>query len=139
MSISPRAERCSEAIRDGVKWLRHLQNRDGGWPTFCRGWGKLPFDRSSNDLTAHVIRAVVADQATVKDDRRKLISRGIRFIERNQNADGSWLPLWFGNQDRVDEGNPVYGTSRVLVAGQTGTLSAEAVERGCRVPAGVPE
>ena len=22
-------------------WLLKLQNRDGGWPTFCRGWGKL--------------------------------------------------------------------------------------------------
>ncbi|MFN9039793.1 MAG: squalene--hopene cyclase, partial [Planctomyces sp.] len=38
-------------------WLLNLQNRDGGWPTFCRGWGALPFDRSSCDLTAHVLRA----------------------------------------------------------------------------------
>jgi len=30
----------------GLKWLVDLQNRDHGWPTFCRGWGKLPFDRS---------------------------------------------------------------------------------------------
>ena len=25
----------------GVDWLLDLQNRDGGWPTFCRGWGTL--------------------------------------------------------------------------------------------------
>src|SRR4051794_26911241 len=43
---------------DGVRWLRDLQNRDGGWPTFCRGWGKLPFDRSGSDLTAHSLRAL---------------------------------------------------------------------------------
>ncbi len=52
----------SPAVKDamvaGADWLRRLQNRDGGWPTFCRGWGKLPFDRSSNDLTAHAIRAL---------------------------------------------------------------------------------
>src|SRR5262249_16997926 len=30
----------------GLWWLLRLQNRDGGWPTFCRGWGALPFDRS---------------------------------------------------------------------------------------------
>src|SRR5206468_7902953 len=30
--------------------------------------------------------------------------------------DGSWLPLWFGNQHAPDDINPVYGTSRVLAA-----------------------
>ncbi|MEM7477552.1 MAG: hypothetical protein AAF483_21405, partial [Planctomycetota bacterium] len=33
-----------------------------------------------------------------------------------QAEDGSWLPLWFGNQDRPDEDNPIYGTSKVLMA-----------------------
>ncbi len=42
----------------GLDWLVHLQNRDGGWPTFCRGWGTLPFDQSAVDLTAHAIRAL---------------------------------------------------------------------------------
>src|SRR4029079_14402375 len=40
-------------------WIRDLQNHDGGWPTFCRGWGHLPFDRSGSDLTAHNLRALV--------------------------------------------------------------------------------
>ena len=40
-----------------VRWLLQLQNGDGGWPTFCRGWGKLPFDTSAPDLTAHALRA----------------------------------------------------------------------------------
>jgi squalene-hopene/tetraprenyl-beta-curcumene cyclase len=35
-----------------------LQNRDGGIPTFCRGWGA--FDRSSPDITAHALRARAA-------------------------------------------------------------------------------
>src|SRR5262249_8055885 len=38
-----------EAAGRGLRWLLDLQNRDGGWPTFCRGWGYLPFDRSSPD------------------------------------------------------------------------------------------
>ena len=38
-------------------WMGGLQNRDGGWPTFCRGWGLLAFDRSGSDLTAHALRA----------------------------------------------------------------------------------
>ena len=33
------------AAAAGVRWLLGVQNRDGGVPTFCRGWGTLPFDR----------------------------------------------------------------------------------------------
>ena len=32
-------------IRDamnGIRWMINLQNRDRGWPTFCRGWGSCP-------------------------------------------------------------------------------------------------
>ncbi|MDA1232688.1 MAG: squalene--hopene cyclase, partial [Planctomycetota bacterium] len=46
------------SLQAGAVWLLDLQNRDGGWPTFCRGWGTLPFDRSSCDLTAHALRAL---------------------------------------------------------------------------------
>ncbi|MGI9474965.1 MAG: prenyltransferase/squalene oxidase repeat-containing protein [Rubripirellula sp.] len=124
--------RCEQAMSQGQDWLSRLQNRDGGWPTFCRGWGKLPFDRSSNDLTAHALRALSAN-ADPDPDRRtqKLQASGKRFLERNQEPDGSWLPLWFGNQDRDDESNPIYGTSRVLLAAASGHLTAQATEKGC--------
>ena len=45
------------------------------------------------------------------------IRRGYRYLKRQQLDNGSWLPLWFGNQDRPDEDNPVYGTAKVLIAG----------------------
>ena len=124
-------QQCQDAIELAMQWLTKLQNRDGGWPTFCRGWGKLPFDRSSNDLTAHVIRAVLGDPSAVPDRSSQLVQRGVRFIKRNQLSDGSWLPLWFGNQDQQDETNPVYGTSRVLVAGALGALDAQTMQKGC--------
>jgi squalene-hopene/tetraprenyl-beta-curcumene cyclase len=104
----------------GSQWLLDLQNRDGGIPTFCRGWGALPFDRSSADLTAHAVRAWLAwiDQVP-PDFRAKLeraINRALGFLEKTQAKDGSWLPLWFGNQfERRDE-NPTYGTARVVEA-----------------------
>tara|TARA_R110002073_G_scaffold162735_1_gene318658 strand:- start:36 stop:491 length:456 start_codon:yes stop_codon:yes gene_type:complete len=31
-----------------------------------------------------------------------------------QRPDGSWVPLWFGNQHGNDDENPVYGTAKVL-------------------------
>lgn len=113
-------------------WLLGLQNRDGGWPTFCRGWGALPFDRSAPDLTAHAIRALsalsAANLAKTCDDSRKSASQnrppefaaairaGFAYLSRTQRLDGSWLPLWFGNQHHPDDENPTYGTARVLAA-----------------------
>jgi squalene-hopene/tetraprenyl-beta-curcumene cyclase len=107
-------------------WLRGLQNRDGGWPTFCRGWGTLPFDRSGTDLTAHVIRAFARlaipsppgwfGRTYFEQLYGDSVERGFAFLARSQRADGSWLPLWFGNQHAPDDENPTYGTSRVLAA-----------------------
>jgi squalene-hopene/tetraprenyl-beta-curcumene cyclase len=129
--------RCDQAIEEGCSWLRRLQNRDGGWPTFCRGWGKLPFDRSSNDLTAHALRAMLSTPSRLgqrvsgQEADAKRYAKALAFLEANQREDGSWLPLWFGNQDRADESNPVYGTTRVLVASALGILDPVAECRGC--------
>jgi len=43
-------------------------------------------------------------------------SKAQRYLEREQRADGSWLPLWFGNQANADDENPTYGTAKVLFA-----------------------
>ena len=104
----------------GVRWLIDLQNRDGGIPTFCRGWGALPFDRSSPDLTAHTLRAWSAwlpqlDSA-LKARTQQGIARGLRFLASQQRADGCWLPLWFGNEHAPDDENPLYGTTHVVLA-----------------------
>src|SRR5690606_15922333 len=40
-NASPPLTRAGQtATIDGLRWLLGLQNRDGGLPTFCRGWGK---------------------------------------------------------------------------------------------------
>ena len=103
-----------------IQWLLDLQNADGGIPTFCRGWGALPFDRSSADLTAHALRAWCAwlPQCSHRMKSRvvRAISRGLRFLEKTQRTDGTWLPLWFGNEYSLDDENPLYGTAKVFIA-----------------------
>ena len=37
------------------------------------------------------------------------------YLERSQSRDGSWTPLWFGNERAEGGRNPVYGTARVLL------------------------
>lgn len=131
-----RLERVRHSAKAGCRWLIRLQNRDGGWPTFCRGWGTLPFDRSGSDLTAHAIRALSAwNIAFGSGDRIKgfdaAIERGWDYLEKHQNKNGSWLPLWFGNQDRDEEDNPIYGTSRVLLCySQCDRVGSPVFQRG---------
>lgn len=109
--------RMEEAASLGCRWLLNLQNRDGGWPTFCRGWGQLPFDRSGADLTAHALRALAAWRDYLpRREYEKAVTAGFRYLERQQRDDGSWVPLWFGNQDHPEEENPLYGTAKVLLA-----------------------
>jgi len=107
-----------DAAIAGLKWLVGLQNRDGGIPTFCRGWSALPFDRSAPDLTAHTIGAISAWLDVLPNPLQKrmvkAIKSGLTYLERVQKEDGSWVPLWFGNQFATNQENPVYGTARVL-------------------------
>ena len=117
--LGPVDQDVREAGRMGCGWLIGLQNRDGGIPTFCRGWGKLPFDRSCPDLTAHAIRALSEWQVDL-DGRLKAradgaLGRAWRYLESCQRPDGSWVPLWFGNERAQDRLNPTYGTSQVLL------------------------
>ncbi len=127
---SDRPEAIDAAATGGVRWLLDLQNADGGWPTFCRGWGKLPFERSSSDLTAHALRALHTWRSRVSGDSHATphartdldqrivaaIERGLRYLQAQQHVEGHWTPLWFGNQYRYDEQNPTYGTAKVLAA-----------------------
>jgi squalene-hopene/tetraprenyl-beta-curcumene cyclase len=104
------------AKRAAEQWLYSLLNRDGGMPTFCRGWGKLPFDRSGADLTAHAVRAVAAVTDPLSGPQFSFAEACLSFLAKQQHPDGFWLPLWFGNQHAPDDINPTYGTSRVLAA-----------------------
>jgi squalene-hopene/tetraprenyl-beta-curcumene cyclase len=130
-----------QAAARGVRWLLDLQNRDGGIPTFCRGWGALPFDRSGADLTAHAVRAWLAWRPDLEPRLQaridRALDRAIGYLAGAQRADGAFLPLWFGNQHVSGDENPTYGTSRVLLAlqavrGRTPRNVDAAASRGIR-------
>lgn len=111
----------TKAIIDGCNWLVNLQNNDGGIPTFCKGWGRLPFDQSCADLTGHTLLALIRSvdvldykiPALQKATFKKCIKRATIYLQKNQHRLGLWMPLWFGNQKTSDKKNPVYGTAKV--------------------------
>lgn len=102
----------------GLVWLLDLQNSDGGIPTFCRGWGRLPFDRSCPDITAHAMQAYDAWYRHVDARLRRRLDEGLhaglQYLQGAQRSDGSWIPLWFGNQQARGQENPTYGTAQVV-------------------------
>lgn len=108
---------CCKEVEDGLKWLMWLQNNDGGMPTFCKGWGKLPFDRSTPDITAHAMLAmglwVPSLSGQLHDDVQKSYNRMLDWMNKNNTLAG-WIPLWFGDQDAADEKAPVYGTATAI-------------------------
>jgi squalene-hopene/tetraprenyl-beta-curcumene cyclase len=135
-------DEAKRGLAAGRDWLFKLQNGDGGIPTFCRGWGRLAFDRSGCDLTAHALRALAGDIRDAAARPRTFLTlnpdgpwiltfaeEALRYLKSQQRSDGSWLPLWFGNQHMPDDENPTYGTARVLaVYRDLGELSVKRVD-----------
>ena len=105
-------------VGGGIQWLMGLQNNDGGMPTFCKGWGKLPFDRSSPDITSHAVLAMGLWLEQLPQELRgkteKSIDRMLNWLEQNQSPEHGWIPLWFGDQDDPHEQAPVYGTATTI-------------------------
>ncbi len=110
------AERAEQAARRAMSWLAGMQSKDGGWGAFdadntrqlCT---KLPFcdfgaviDPPSADVTAHVVEALSARGLGAS----KAARRGVAWLLRAQEPDGSWYGRWGANY--------VYGTGAVLPA-----------------------
>mgnify|MGYP000882752798 CR=1 FL=1 len=108
--------RTAHALQRGQDWLWAMQNDDGGWGAFDRNNDRqflcyVPFadhnamiDPSTPDLTARVLEALGQFGRRVGDPR---VDRGVAYLRRHQEADGSWYGRWGVNY--------IYGTWQTLV------------------------
>ena len=104
------------AIGRGLRWITGMQSKDGGWGAFDADntstiVTKLPFcdfgaviDPPSADVTAHVVEALAAEGLSGS----KAVRRGVAWLLRAQESDGSWFGRWGANY--------VYGTGAVVPA-----------------------
>ncbi|MEM9736235.1 MAG: squalene--hopene cyclase, partial [Pseudomonadota bacterium] len=110
-------ERYATNIARACEWLEGMQSRNGGWGAFDPEnehyyLNSIPFadhgallDPPTVDVTARCIGAL----AQVDAERyAEPIRRGIGFIKREQEPDGSWFGRWGANY--------IYGTWSALVA-----------------------
>ena len=114
--VSLPGDGAQPAIERGLRWLAGMQSRDGGWGAFDADntralVNKLPFcdfgeviDPPSADVTAHIVEAFAAEGLA----RHPAVIRGVTWLLRAQEADGSWFGRWGANY--------VYGTGAVVPA-----------------------
>ena len=112
----PRSPVKQAAIDRGLAWLAGMQSKDGGWGAFDADntrqlVNKLPFcdfgaviDPPSADVTAHIVEAFAAEGRATDP----VVRRGVVWLLRAQEPDGSWFGRWGANY--------VYGTGAVVPA-----------------------
>ncbi len=116
LDLKERTPENRAAIRRGLRWLEGMQCKDGGWGAFDADntrelINKLPFcdfgaviDPPSADVTAHIVEAFAAEGLAAETACR----RGVIWLLKNQEADGSWFGRWGANY--------LYGTGAVVPA-----------------------
>jgi squalene-hopene/tetraprenyl-beta-curcumene cyclase len=119
----PNPDRMEAAIDRGVRWTAGMQSSDGGWAAFDADNTRelayeLPFcdfgaviDPPSADVTAHVVEMLAADGRSREQPTR----RGLGWLARSQEPDGSWFGRWGANF--------VYGTGAVVQAATAAGIS----------------
>ena len=99
-------QRYQNALQRGAEWLRGMQSTNGGWGAFDidnthHMLNYIPFadhgallDPPTADVSARCISALAAVD---KANNGEVLRRGVEYLERDQEDDGSWFGRWGTN------------------------------------------
>jgi squalene-hopene/tetraprenyl-beta-curcumene cyclase len=73
-------------------WLESVQHADGGWGERCNTYDD-PVFKGQGPSTASQTAWAVMGLCAFDDPNRPSVRRGIEYLTRTQNADGSWTEL----------------------------------------------
>ena len=76
-------------VQQAAEWLRMTQNADGGWGETCGSYDD-PNVKGQGSSTASQTAWAVMGLLAASDTRSDSVARGIAFLLRTQNKDGSW-------------------------------------------------
>src|SRR5579872_1992946 len=76
-------------IQQGAEWLRMVQNPDGGWGETVGSYDD-PTLRGQGDSTPSQTAWAIMGLLAAGDTRSDCVARGIAYLLRTQNEDGSW-------------------------------------------------
>jgi len=76
-------------IQQAAEWLRMVQNSDGGWGETCGSYDD-PNIKGVGASTASQTAWAVMGLLAAGDTRSDCVARGIAYLLRTQNRDGSW-------------------------------------------------
>ncbi len=100
---NPRERYQHEVEQRAIRWVLAMQCKEGGWAAFDKDNTKsifqyVPFadhnamlDPPTVDVTGRILEMLAAYGYTRRD---KAVERGVQFILREQESDGSWFGRW---------------------------------------------
>jgi len=104
-----------KSVQRALDWILSMQCRNGGWASFDKDNDRMVFqhipfadhnamlDPATVDITGRVLECLATYGYSMKDAP---VRRGVEFIKREQEPDGSWFGRWGVNY--------IYGTMLVL-------------------------
>ena len=79
-------------LQRGKAWLESVQREDGGWGERCNTYDD-PIYKGQGPSTASQTAWAVMGLCVFDDPENPALKRGIEYLARTQNADGSWTEL----------------------------------------------
>ncbi len=104
-----------ESVQRAIDWVLSMQCKNGGWASFDKDNDRMVFqyvpfadhnamlDPPTVDITGRILECLATYGY---DQSHPAVKRGLKFIRKEQEPDGSWFGRWGVNY--------IYGTMQVL-------------------------